>query len=83
VPLKIDDVAHATFLRVDEEGTEAAAANAVKIVVTGGQVEPKMPEMRVDRPFLATLRNRGRRAVLFFRRIADPQPSAGRPRRGR
>ena len=70
--LAIDDVAHATFLRVDEEGTEAAAATAVKIVVTSARIEPQVPEMVVDRPFLATLRDRKSGAVLFFGRIADP-----------
>ncbi len=70
--LAIDDVAHATFLRVDEEGTEAAAATAVKIVVTSARIEPQVPEMVVYRPFLATLRDRKSGAVLFFGRIADP-----------
>jgi serpin B len=70
--LAIDDVAHATFLRVDEEGTEAAAATAVKIVVTSARIEPQVPEMVVDRPFLATLRDRKSGAVLFFGRIANP-----------
>ena len=72
VRLAINDVAHATFLRVDEEGTEAAAATAVTIVVTSARIEPQVPEMVVDRPFLATLRDRKSGAVLFFGRIADP-----------
>ncbi|PAX08991.1 proteinase inhibitor I4 serpin [Sphingomonas lenta] len=71
--LAIDDVAHATFLRVDEEGTEAAAVTAVKIVVTAARIEPKVPEIVFDRPFLATLRDRKSGAVLFFGRIADPE----------
>lgn len=70
--LVIDDVAHATFLRVDEEGTEAAAVTAVEIVVTSARIEPKVPEIVFDRPFLATLRDRKSGAVLFFGRIADP-----------
>lgn len=71
--LAMDDVAHATFLRVDEEGTEAAAVTAVKIVVTAARIEPKVPEIVFDRPFLATLRDRASGAVLFFGRIADPK----------
>ncbi len=73
-PLKIDDVAHATFLRVDEEGTEAAAATAVKIVVVGARLVPDVPRMIVDRPFLATIRDRASGALIFFGRIADPTP---------
>ena len=73
-PLKIDDVAHATFLRVDEEGTEAAAVTAVEIVVTGARIVPDVPEMIVDRPFLVTIRDRASGALIFFGRIADPIP---------
>ena len=73
-PLKIDDVAHATFLRVDEKGTEAAAVTAVKIVVTGARIMPDVPHVIVDRPFLMTIRDRASGALIFFGRIADPTP---------
>lgn len=74
-PLKVDDVAHTTFLRVDEEGTEAAAVTAVKIVVVGARRLPDdLPRMIVDRPFLLTIRDRASGALIFFGRIADPTP---------
>ena len=73
-PLAIDDVAHATFLRVDEKGTEAAAVTAVKIVVTGSRMMPDVPQMIVDRPFLLTIRDRASGALIFFGRIANPTP---------
>lgn len=77
--MKIDRVAHATFLRVDEKGTKAAAATAVTIVVTGARlVPPSVPRMIVDRPFLVTLRDRASGAVLFFGRISDPTAAARR-----
>ena len=73
--LKIDDAAHATFLRVDEKGTEAAAVTTVKIVVTGSRRLPDdLPRMIVDRPFLLTIRDRASGALIFFGRIADPTP---------
>ena len=72
-PLKIDDVAHATFLRVDEQGTKAAAVTAVKIVVTASrQLPDNLPQMIVNRPFLLTIRDRASGALIFFGRIADP-----------
>lgn len=75
-PLAIDDVAHATFLRVDEKGTEAAAVTAVNIVVTGTRRLPDdLPQMIVDRPFLVTIRDRASGALIFFGRIADPTPA--------
>jgi serpin B len=71
--MKIDRVAHATFLRVDERGTEAAAATATTIVVVGRRLAPpSVPRMIVDRPFLVTVRDRASGAVLFFGRISDP-----------
>lgn len=74
-PLAIDDVAHATFLRVDEKGTEAVAVTAVKIVVVGSRRLPDgLPRMIVDRPFLLTIRDRASGALIFFGRIADPTP---------
>ena len=72
-PLSIDDVAHATFLRVDEKGTEAAAATATKIVVTGSRrLTDDLPRMIVDRPFLVTIRDRASEALIFFGRIPNP-----------
>jgi serpin B len=77
LPMKIDRVAHATFLRVDERGTEAAAATAVTIVVTGARLPPAaLPRMIVDRPFLVTIRDRASGALLFFGRISDPAAAA-------
>lgn len=71
--LKIDRVAHATFLRVDERGTEAAAATAViAVTVSGRRAAPDAPRMIVDRPFLVTIRDRASGALIFFGRIADP-----------
>lgn len=79
VPMKIDRVAHATFLRVDEKGTEAAAVTAVTIVATGVRIiPPHMPRMIVDRPFLVTIRDRASDALIFFGRIADPTSAAPR-----
>ena len=78
LPMKIDDVAHATFLRVDEEGTEAAAATAIRMVATGMIVPDNIPRMIVDRPFLLTIRDRASGALIFFGRIADP--TAAKPR---
>ncbi len=70
--LVLDEVAHATFLRVDEQGTEAAGATAVTIRTVSMPTERDVPEMVVDRPFIATLRDRKTGALLFFGRIADP-----------
>jgi serpin B len=67
--LFISDVVHKTFLRIDEKGTEAAAATGVTI-----SAESSGPELtfRADHPFLALIRDKQTGAVLFLGRIVDP-----------
>lgn len=64
----IDEVKQKSFVRVDEEGTEAAAATSVAMV------ESAPPEVRFDRPFLFALRERLSGAILFLGKIVDPPP---------
>jgi serpin B len=56
-----------TFLRVDEEGTEAAAVTIVVMVRSG------IPELVFDRPFLFAIRERLSGTVLFIGVIGDPK----------
>jgi serpin B len=67
--LFISEALHKTFLRIDEKGTEAAAATAV---VMGA--ERSGPELlfRADHPFLALIRDKNSGAILFMGRIAQP-----------
>ena len=52
-PIMISDVHHATFLEVDEVGTEAAAATALGMVASAVPIQdPLYPVFRADRPFL-------------------------------
>ncbi|HET7708654.1 MAG TPA: serpin family protein [Sphingomicrobium sp.] len=67
--LFISDVLHKTFLRIDEKGTEAAAATAV--VMSGESSGPEI-NFRADHPFLVMIRDRKTGAILFFGRIAEP-----------
>lgn len=70
--LRIGAVLHATMLRIDELGTEAAAATAVTIrVISAPAPDPNLKVMIVDRPFLVTLRDRASGALLFFGRIVS------------
>jgi serpin B len=73
--LKISEVFHKTFLALDEQGTEAAAATAVAMLrVTALPVPTPDPiEVRVDRPFLFAVQHRPSGAALFLGRIGDPR----------
>ena len=63
----LSKVKHKTFLDVNEEGTEAAAATSVEIGVTS------MPPMIVvDRPFLLAIREKFSGTILFLGVMVDP-----------
>jgi serpin B len=68
--LAVDEVYHDTFLRVDETGTEAAAATGVVMVETSAPLEPF--EFVADRPFLFAIRDRPTDTVVFLGRVVDP-----------
>jgi serpin B len=69
--LVISQVVQKTFLRVDEKGTEAAAATAIIVVETSAPADPP-PTFRADHPFLLLIRDKPTGAVLFLGRIAAP-----------
>ncbi|MBL8785956.1 MAG: serpin family protein [Deltaproteobacteria bacterium] len=67
--LFIQDVIHEGVVKVDEEGTEAAAATAV---IVGTDSEPVSSfEMTVDRPYLFVIRDRPTGAILFVGRVVS------------
>jgi serpin B len=62
----IDEVKQKSFISVDEEGTEAAAATVVVMVLSA------KPVLRADRPFLFAIRERLSGTLLFVGKLADP-----------
>jgi serine protease inhibitor len=68
--LYISEVFQKTFLRVDEEGTEAAAATSVGMGPTSAP-----PSLVFDRPFLFAIRERFSGTILFIGVIGDPRPA--------
>jgi serine protease inhibitor len=66
--LFIDFVQHKTFVDVNEEGTEAAAATNVGISLISGST---IPTFRVDRPFIFAIRERFSGTILFIGKIAQ------------
>lgn len=63
--LFITQVLQKTYVDVDEEGTEAAAATVVGVGVTSAP----MP-FRADRPFMVVIRERLSGAILFIGKVA-------------
>jgi serpin B len=71
--LYIAGVFHKAFLKLDEKGTEAAAATAViSDPVGNGGSHPEPKEFKANHPFLFFLRDTRTDLVLFMGRVADP-----------
>ncbi|MCE9572366.1 MAG: serpin family protein [Deltaproteobacteria bacterium] len=73
-PLRIDAVIHQGYVRVDESGTEAAAATAAVLVVRS--IPPPSYDFRADRPFLYVILHNTTGAILFIGRMVKPAPIA-------
>lgn len=65
--LYITKVAHRTFIEVNEEGTEAAAATSVGI-----GIKSLPPRFIVDRPFFFAIRDSETGTVLFMGTVVEP-----------
>jgi serpin B len=63
---------HKAMVRVDEEGTEAAAATAVNMQATSALIDPPLT-LALDRPFVYLIRDDATGALLFMGRVANPK----------
>ena len=68
-PLSVSDVIHKAFVKVGETGTEAAAATAVIIGVTGIF---NQKYFYADHPFLLLIRDNYTGSILFLGRLMKP-----------
>ncbi len=68
--LFISDVVHKSFVEVNEEGTEAAAATSVEI-----RLESAFPgfQMIIDRPFFFAITDDRTGTILFMGSVLDPR----------
>ncbi|XP_070796853.1 leukocyte elastase inhibitor-like isoform X2 [Pituophis catenifer annectens] len=67
--LVISEVVHKSFIEVNEEGTEAAAATAVIGIFRGPNV---VDEFKADHPFDFLVINRSGKNILFIGRYSSP-----------
>ena len=68
--LYISDVVHKAFVKVDEEGTEAAAATAVVMNMLS---MPETPvKMDINRPFMFLVQDNTTGSILFMGRVMNP-----------
>jgi len=65
--LLITEVEHKTYVKIDEEGTEAAAVTSVGVGYTSAP-----SSFTVDRPFLFVIHENHSGTILFMGKIVDP-----------
>ena len=68
-PLALGNVIHRTFIELDEEKTEAAAATAATIKIMG---LPSYKIFKADHPFMFFIIDNRSKAILFIGRYAKP-----------
>jgi serpin B len=66
----ISRVLHQTFIKNDEEGTEAAAATVVEFEFTS---MPSVTVVNVNRPFLYFIRETTTGTIVFMGLVVDPR----------
>lgn len=64
--LYISDVIHKAIVKVNEEGTEAAAVTSVEFGLTS---IPQIVEIRIDHPFIFAIRERYSGTILFMGKV--------------
>ena len=64
--LFVQAIEHQVYLRIDEVGTEAAAATGTAMAGSHG------PTVQFDRPYLVLVQDRPTGTILFLGRITDP-----------
>lgn len=69
--LAVDKVLHETFVAVDEDGIEAAAATVVLVIARSAPANRPVPVI-LDRPFLYRIVDDVSGATLFIGQILDP-----------
>lgn len=67
----IDQVKQKTFIEVNEEGTEAAAATSIEMETTSAPAADPF-YMEVNRPFFFTLTDKETGSILFMGEISNP-----------
>jgi serpin B len=73
VPIYISRVLHKTKVKVDEKGTEAAAATVVEMTMGASARSGEPPRIICDRPYLFSIVDEKSGTMLFLGAVNDPK----------
>jgi len=71
--LFISAVIHQAYVKVDEKGTEAAAATAVVMIATSIGPDAERTIFKADRPFIFLIQENETGNILFLGKVVDPR----------
>lgn len=71
-PIYINQIIHKSYLKVNEQGSEAAASTLVALMVGGASPTEEPFKMVVNRPFLFAIKERQTGVMLFLGVIENP-----------
>lgn len=69
-PIKITQVLQKTYIKLDEQGTQAAAVTSITFGMTSAPCEPV--EIYFNKPFVYAIREVSTNTILFVGKIANP-----------
>ena len=67
-PMEIDSIFHGAYIKVDKDGTEAAAATVMTAGVTSIR-EPVIRYINIDKPFIYIIKEETYGNILFMGRV--------------
>jgi serpin B len=74
--VNISQVIHKTYIKVSEEGTQAAAATAIVMTATALPVgKPELTPIVADHPFIYLIVEKQTGTILFIGVVNDPSQS--------
>lgn len=71
-PVRIEQVLHKTWIELDEEKTEAAAATAISVMIGAATPRDDSKVFIADHPFVFFILDNSNRAILFMGRYVMP-----------
>ena len=68
----VSSILHKTYIKVDEEGTEAAAVTVVRMKKKCAKMPIAVPVVKFDKPFTYFIFDKKAKVILFAGAVEEP-----------